>query len=139
MGIRDWLSLAPKKPATRQAIAPPVVPERATLYAIRETLRADIKALANNPIAQEILVRYYDIAIHVDDQGEPDHDIEHSVSFRDRINELTVGHLNKIKRKRELELSRQVKKQQEKAQRETRQRRYRNSQPKQKHVPRQTA
>lgn len=89
-------------------------PDSITLLALKETLRRDQKALAGNPIVREAVARYFDIAFNVDDIGVPCAPVEDTVEFRERVNELTVGHFNQVKRRKEKLAARNMAKQQEK-------------------------
>lgn len=115
--------------APKSAIVPNIHPDTVTLHGLRAQLKADVKALSGNPIAKEVVLRYFDMAFNVTDDGEAGAPIEPATSFRDRVNELTVGHLSQVKRRRDRQRNRTARKEQEKARKQTEQRRYNSSQP----------
>lgn len=103
-------------------------PDTITLMALKETLRKDQKALAGNPIVREAVARYFDIAFNVDDGGAPNAPIESPVEFRERVNDLTVGHFNQTKRRKEKLAARYLAKQQEKSAKKLGQEKFQRSQ-----------
>lgn len=109
--ISDHIDRRTPKPA----ITPKVHPDTVTLNLLRKVLKEDQKILAGNPIVKQVVERYLDLAVNVDDTGHPNAQVEPSLSFREWINDLTVGHLDRIKKKRERERYKQLRKSAEKA------------------------
>lgn len=95
--------------------APAFNPDLVTLDVLRKTLEEDQKLLSGNPIVKELVDRYIDIVRNVDANGFPNAPVEPVAMFRARINELTVGQLDKIQRKRLRTKYRAERKQTEKA------------------------
>lgn len=80
---------------------PKIHPDTVTLNILKTVLLEDQKLIAGNPIVKQVIDRYVDIVKNTDDEGYNKAAIEPTVSFRNWINDLTVGHLERIRKKRE--------------------------------------
>ena len=80
---------------------PKIHPDTVTLNILKTVLLEDQKLIAGNPIVKQVIDRYVDIVKNTDDEGYNKAAIEPTPSFRSWINDLTVGHLERIRKKRE--------------------------------------
>jgi len=96
------------------ALRPKINPDTICLNTLRQVLLEDQKLLAGNPIVKQVIDRYVDIVQNVDENGYNKAPIEPTVSFRTWINDLTVGHLERVRKKRQKLKYRQERKTREK-------------------------